>query len=227
MEVDIHFTEAAASKALPMINCQMSIVTKNQCIIASKFINMNNRTSSHRFDRQVKNAFNTDISQNLYFQPSLSFQNAENRDFIASSPASDSPPFRPQIGFIGLNLPSEKPLFIAIISCEGMSQRQKSFKDFRRGEPQLLGGSSSRDLQFKDLKQPKPIPKRDFNPINPSSGEVGKFIATLRGSDSENVGGDAISCLYMQWIQKRGPFFQHDFLLILSISLLEALNFLQ
>lgn len=174
--INIHF---ALTKPLPMINSQMQIATKYQGIITSKSISINDQPSSNSFDRQVENRLSTDVSKDMHLHPSLSLQDAESRDFVASSSAPSPLASTSKMGLIGLNFYLQKLLLILAISRDGLPKKVKGPKHCRIRKTQLLRSLSGRDLQFKELDQPEPLFGRDFNLINPSSGEVREHILTL------------------------------------------------
>lgn len=134
-------------------------------ITFSKLVRINNGRSSYRFDRQIQNTFRTDVFENLHLHSFLSLQDVENRDIPKSSSTLNFFPSTSKIGFIGLNLSSQKPLSISAMSGNSLPQNVKGSKDCRVRKTQLLGSPSGRYLQFKELNQPKPIPQRHFNCI--------------------------------------------------------------
>jgi hypothetical protein len=152
----------ATAKSFSMINSEMPIATKHQGVITSEFIGIDDRASSNSPDRQIENSLCTHILEDLYLHKPLSLQNAKNRDFVSSSPATLPLPSTSKVSFICLNFTFQEKIAISSVSCDRLPDKVKGLKNRRVRETQLL-----RSL------------------LNPSSCKIRKLITTTIDKDAD------------------------------------------
>jgi hypothetical protein len=164
------------SKSLSMINSQMPISTKHKSIIASKFISVHNRASSHCFYSHRKKRLSSNVLYNIHSNSTISLENTEYRDLVISTSSSFPFAFSTKIGFIKLYLCIQKILGIFSICHNSNPEKSNGLQNRWIAQLNLLGNLPGRYLQFKQLYDPKPFLKRYIKLVNPSAGKVMKSV---------------------------------------------------
>lgn len=166
------------AKPLFMIHFKIPVPTKHQGIIASKFICIDNRTPSYGFYRHLQNRFYRDILNHLYLHLPVAFQYPKNRHFMEGSSAASTLPSPSKIGFIQVHLLTQKLSDIGAGAYHRVSNYIHGLKSRGVVYLELLGDLIRRNLQSKELYQPKPLFIRDIKSINPSPRKIMKRITT-------------------------------------------------
>ena len=161
-----------------MLDFQVRVSTTHESIKASKIIGINDRASADSLNGQVEQSLRTDILENFYPNDAVPFKNPENRNFsgrfspsIAFSPASE-------VSFIQFDLSSKQVIALSVIGCNTHPDRIDCFEDSRIIEATLLVDLPGRELQFKELNNPKPISATNPKVVNPASGEIMEIVFT-------------------------------------------------
>ena len=166
-----------------MIDFQMPVSTTHQSIIASEFIRVNDGASPDCLDRQVEQSYCTYILNNLNSNNAISLKNTENRDFPGCPSAPITFSSASEVGFIQFNLTGKQVINVGIVGYDSHPQDIDCFKDSRIAEANLLGDLPGRELQFKELNDPKPISTTNPEPVNPASGEIMEGVFTPFASE--------------------------------------------
>ena len=185
--VDVNF---ASGKFLMMIDFQMPVSTMHQSVIASEFIGINNRASANCFNGQVQQSLRTDIFDHFNPNDNVPFKNTENRDFPGSPSTSITFSAASKVGFIQFDLTSKQIMTVGVVGYDSHPKDSDCFKDSRITETNLLTDLPCRQLQFKQLNDPKPISATNPDLVNPSSGEIMEGILTA--STSKLFTGDSV-----------------------------------
>jgi len=154
-----------------MVHSQMPIATKHQGIITSKFIRIDNGSSSHFPDGHVQQRLRRHVLDHLHPHRPISLVNAENRDFPGCPSASLPFPSASKIGFIQLNFALEKSFF-ALAAQKGQTKYRDGSENSWITEANLLGNLPCREFHFKEFDNPEPFLIRDPELVNPSVREI-------------------------------------------------------
>jgi len=168
----------ASGKFLMMIDFQVPVSAIHQSIIASEFIGINDGASSDCLNGEVEQSLCTDIRNNFNPNDAVPFKDTENRHFPGSASASVTFSSTPEVCLIQFDLSCKQMIAVGVVSCNSHPYYVDCFKDSRIAEVNLLADLPGRELQFKELNNPKPISAANPDFINPSSGEIMKGVFT-------------------------------------------------
>jgi hypothetical protein len=174
----------ARSKAFSMVYFEMPVPTKHQRVIALEFISINDGSPSDCLNGQVQQCFSADVLYNSNFYSAISVQNAKDRDFVGCATAPLAFPSATEIGLIEFNLPLEKVASAGVSRYNGHPDDVYGLQNRRITQSCLLGNLPGRQLQFKELDNPKPVLTGDSQAVDPPAGEVVKGISTAFTSES-------------------------------------------
>ena len=166
--VNINFPVA---KMFPMVDVNMPVTTEHQGIIAFEFVGINDAAAPDHFDRQIQQSFGFDILDDLHMDTAVSLEDAEHRNLIGGSTAPFAFALAPKVRFIDFN-GSVHPIRGNSILPDGSSNHLNSFESCGITQSDLLSNPARGDFQFKELNDPQPLFRADFNFIQPSIAEV-------------------------------------------------------
>lgn len=170
--------DLAIGEAFRMVNPHMFIATEHERVIASEFIRVDNTAPAYHLDRMVQKGFSADISNSCYCNGAISFQNAEDRDFVESSSAPFAFASSPKVGFIQFDLPGQQLIDIPAVGNNGQPDERHGFEDRRITQPDLGSNLSGRQFQFKTFDNPQPMLWGNAQVVDPASTEVMERIST-------------------------------------------------
>lgn len=173
--VNIHL---ASGKFLMMIDLQVPVSAIHQSIVASEFIGINDGASSDCLNGEVEQRVCTDIRNNFNPNDAVPFKDTENRHFPGSASASVAFSSPPEVCFIQFDFSGKQMIAVGVVGYNSHPYRIDCFQDSRVAEVNLLADLPGRELQFKELNNPKPISATNPDFINPSSGEIMKGVFT-------------------------------------------------
>ena len=173
--INIYFTRG---KYFTMINPQMPITTKHECIIAFKFIRVNNRSAPYGFNSHGKYRLCGNIFNNIYSDYPVSLEYSKYRNLIPGTSTSLTLASASKICFIKLYFTMKR--FLGVFIARYYSKPNKIYRFMYRWITQfnLLRYLSCRYLKFKKLNYPEPLLVWYFNPIKPSITKVMERIST-------------------------------------------------
>ena len=167
--VDVNFS---ASISLFMIDPQVAISAKHQCVIAAEFIGIDDRSATDRFDCHIQQRGSRDIFDDVDLDHSIPLQNAENSDFMGSSPATLALPLSSEVRFVHFDFAAQKIIGLRSKGHDRFSNHGDRFESRGITKTDLLGYLAGRDFEFEELEDPEPSLGRDFDFIKPATREV-------------------------------------------------------
>ena len=167
--IDINFS---ARVSFFMVDSQVAITAEHQRVIAAEFIGVDDRSATNRFDRHIQQRGRRDVFDDVDLDYAISLQNAENRDFMGSSPATLTLPLSSEVRFVHFDLAAQKIVGFGSVGHDRLSNHGDRFESRGITKADLLGYLAGRDFEFKELDDPEPGLGRDFDFIKPATGEV-------------------------------------------------------
>jgi hypothetical protein len=155
-----------------MVDSQVAIAAEHQRVIDAEFIGVDNRSATDRFDRHIQQRGHRDVFDDVDLDYAISLQNAENRDFMGSSPATFTLPLSSEVRFVHFDLAAQKIVGFGSVGHDRLSNRGDRFESRGIAKADLLGYLAGRDFKFKELEDPEPGLGRDYEFIKPAAGEV-------------------------------------------------------
>ena len=167
--VDVDFS---ARISLFVIDPQMAIAAEHQRIVAAEFIGIDDRSATDRFDRHIQQRGRRDVFDDVDLDHAISLQNAENRDFMGSPPATLTLPLSSEVRFVHFDLAAQKIIGFGSVGHDRFSNHGDRFESRGIAKADLLGYLTGRDFEFEEFEDPEPGLGRDFEFIKPAAGEV-------------------------------------------------------
>ena len=167
--IDVNFS---ARVSFFMVDSQVAIAAEHQRVIAAEFIGVDDRSATDRFDRHIQQRGRRDVFDDVDLDHAISLQNAENRDFMGSSPATLTLPLSSEVRFVHFDLAAQKIGGFGSVGHNRLSNHGDRFESRGITKADLLGYLAGRDFEFKELEDPEPGLGRDFEFIKPAAGEV-------------------------------------------------------
>ena len=174
--IDVNFS---ARVSFFMVDSQVAIAAEHQRVIAAEFISIDDRSTTNRFDRHIQQRGRRDVFDDVDLDYAISLQNAENRDFMGSSPATFTLPLSSEVRFVHFDLAAQKIVGFRSMGDDGLSDHGDRLEGRRIANPELLRYLPGREFEFEELKDPEPGLGRDFDFIKPATGEVVKSVSTV------------------------------------------------
>jgi hypothetical protein len=174
--IDIDFS---AGISLFVVDPQMAITAEHQSVIATEFISVNDRSATHCLECHIQQRGCGDVFDDIDPDHSISLQNAENRDFMVSSPAAFPLSLSSKVRFVHFDLAAQKIVGFRSMGDDGLSDHGDRLEGRRIANPELLRYLPGREFEFEELKDPEPGLGRDFDFIKPATGEVVKSVSTV------------------------------------------------
>ena len=167
--VDVDFS---ARISLFVIDPQMAIAAEHQRIVAAEFIGIDDRSAADRFDRHIQQRGRRDVFDDVDLGHAISLQNAENRDFMGSPPATLTLPLSSEVRFVHFDLAAQKIIGFGSVGHDRFPNHGDRFESRGIAKADLLGYLTGRDFKFEEFEDPEPGLGRDFEFIKPAAGEV-------------------------------------------------------
>ena len=159
------------AKMPAVVQVDMPVTAEHQRIIAFELVRVNNAPAPDHLDRQIKQGLGLDVLNSLYMDTAVPLEDTEHRDLIGR-PASTFPlALAAEVGFVQFDRPVHP-----IRGLDAMPNRLPDGLDGLQGrgitQANLLSDPARGDLQFKELDDPQPLLRADFNIVYPTATEV-------------------------------------------------------
>ena len=172
--IDIDFPVA---KMLTMVNVDMPVTTEHERIIALELVRVNDTTTPDHLDRQIEQGFSSDVLNGLHMDATVSLEDAEYRNLISRPTAAFAFASAPKVGLVQFDRPVH-PVRRFNAMPNSLPEDLEGLEGRRIAQSNLNGDLTGRYLQFKELDDPQPLLRTDFDTIDPTVTEVMEGILT-------------------------------------------------
>jgi hypothetical protein len=169
--------DLAIAEVLAMVKVDMPVATEHERIIALELVGVNNAPASDHFNRQIEQGLSFDIFNSLHMDTTVPLEDTKDRDLISRSASAFPLAFTPEVGFVQFNGPIH-PFRRRDTQPNCLPDDLDGFEGRWITQTDLLSDPTSRNLQFKELDDPQPLFRADFNAIDPAVTEVMKGVLT-------------------------------------------------
>jgi len=153
--VDIHFTRG---EEFFMIDLNMPVSTKHQGVVPSEFIGIHDTSSANGFDGHIQQCFSGNIFNHFNSDHTISLQDTKYRYLVSSSSPAFAFSSATEVTLIHFHFTAQKFFCIAGMCNNSLSNNSDSLEDRGITQSNLIGYFTGRELQFKELNDPEPIP---------------------------------------------------------------------
>jgi hypothetical protein len=172
--VDVDFT---GGENFLVVDPKMPVTTKHQGIVTAELVGIDYTSSTNFFNRQVQKRLGAYVGEDFYLNQTLPFQNAENRDFMTSTPSAFTFTFASKISLVHLYFTFDQ-ITVPLIHCYAPSDQVHRLEYRRITYSDLFGNLSGGELQFKQFDDPEPVYGTYAQLTQPSTSPFRKRIAT-------------------------------------------------
>ena len=200
--------DLSIAKMLAMVDIDMPVTAEHQRIITFELVRVNDAATPDHLDRQVEQSFSFDILNSLHMDTTVSLEDTEYRNLIGCPTTAFAFAPTSKVGLVQFNSPVH-PVRRFNAMPNRLPDGLDGFQSRGITQTNLLSNPASGDFQFKELDDPQPLLRADFDIVDPAVTEVMEGVLTPLATVS--FAQQPVDFIAITSAAKNMPFFPAEF----------------